>query len=491
MAKTEFLLLALLWSAISSAQSRPLEGKWRGAADAAETHVNFAFEFKRDKHQAMTADFYQDNLGYYAVGLGEVKDGGQGHFTIPGAGLKLHLVGSSLTVTGLLDVPAAAVEFAATESLPSLSSLPELPTGPGPTWQLRLGGAIYAPAARRDGFAYLGNIDGVFYAIKVADGTVAWTFAAGRPIYGEALITAAAVYFVCDNGYLYKISRTTGKALWRYDLGDGRVPRIPPSARVFDYDRQSPRPLLIEGNIYVGAGDGGFHAVRADNGTRLWRVAVKGKIRTTAVAHGPNIIFTTAEGADHGAVVAVARNTGKRVWTYDAAAPVTTAPSIAGDVLIAGTRGANTRLFGLDARSGAVRWSQYYWGSWVESEAVVTDGSAYIGSGDLFTVTNFDPLTGHNLWRTDVYGWVLARPAVTQNSVYAGVASAHRNFQFEFRQLSSLTKLDRHTGKIIWRWPMTEWPGAFLNGFIAAPSVAADLVLIGGVNGSLYAFPAD
>ena len=76
----------------------------------------------------------------------------------------------------------------------------------------------------------------MFYAVKVTDGTVAWSFPAGRPIYGEALTTADAVYFVCDNGYLDKLSRADGKELWRYDLGDGRVSRIPPNIRVFDYD---------------------------------------------------------------------------------------------------------------------------------------------------------------------------------------------------------------------------------------------------------------
>ena len=85
----------------------------------------------------------------------------------------------------------------------------------------------------------------------------------------------------------------------------------------------------------------------------------------------------------------------------------------------------------------------------------------------------------------------MARPLVTQDFVYAGVSSAHRNFNFAFRQLSSLTKLDRHNGKILWRWPMPEWPGAFLNGFVAAPVAERNLVMIGGLNGTLYAFRAD
>lgn len=491
MSKIPLLLLSLACTTLLAEQAPPLIGKWRGEAGSVDNRANYAIEFKQDKRGAIKAYMYQDNMGYFGIDVGEVKVAGDGRYTIPGADLKLTLAKSTLAVTGLLGTPSEAVDFFRSETLPTLSALPALPSGPGPLWQVRLGGAIYASAAIFDGTAYVGNVDGVFYAIKVADGTVTWAFSAGRPIYGEALATKDSVYFVCDNGDLYKLARGTGKELWRYDLGDARVARIPPSSRVFDYDRQSPRPLLIDGVLYVGAGDGGFHAVRADGGTRLWRTQSRGKIRTSAVARGPHVIFTTIDGADHGEVIALVRATGKRAWNYDAMAPVATVPSVAGNTIITGTRGTNTRLLGLDAGSGALLWSQYYWGSWVESEAVVADGNAYIGSGDLFTVSDFDPATGRNHWRTDVYGWVMARPLVTQDFVYAGVSSAHRNFNFAFRQLSSLTKLDRRNGKIIWRWPMPEWPGAFLNGFVAAPVAERNLVMIGGLNGTLYAFRTD
>ena len=142
MARLQFLLLALLWSALASAQPLSLEGRWRGESGPPDNHVNYALEFKRGAHNALTVRFYQDNLGYFGVGLGEVNDQGQGAFAIPGADLKLHLTGSSLAVSGLLEMPAEVVEFIPAQTLPSLSPLPELPSGPGPVWQLRLGGAI-------------------------------------------------------------------------------------------------------------------------------------------------------------------------------------------------------------------------------------------------------------------------------------------------------------------------------------------------------------
>ena len=119
------------------------------------------------------------------------------------------------------------------------------------------------------------------------------------------------------------------------------------------------------------------------------------------------------------------------------------------------------------------------------------DGLAYIGSGDLDMVSCLDPVTGKNLWRTDVGGWVLRAPAVTKNSVYASVSGAHRNASFWLPQASALTALDRATGKLRWSWPLPVRPGEFLKGFLAAPVVAGDLVLVAGLDGTLYAFPAE
>jgi hypothetical protein len=52
-----------------------------------------------------------------------------------------------------------------------------------------------------------------------------------------------------------------------------------------------------------------------------------------------------------------------------------------------------------------------------------------------------------------------------------------------------LAALARATGKLLWRWPMPEWPGAWTNGFFAPPVVSNSLLVVGGLDGSLYAFP--
>ncbi|HYV65918.1 MAG TPA: PQQ-binding-like beta-propeller repeat protein, partial [Myxococcales bacterium] len=68
---------------------------------------------------------------------------------------------------------------------------------------------------------------------------------------------------------------------------------------------------------------------------------------------------------------------------------------------------------------------------------------------------------------------------------------AQRNNAALTHQSGALTALDRASGRVLWSWPMPEWPGAFLHGFVAGPTVDGDTIVAGGVDGSLYAFAAE
>ena len=49
------------------------------------------------------------------------------------------------------------------------------------------------------------------HAVDVRARSVAWSHAAGRPIHGEATVTPDAVFFACDNGWLLRLDRASGK----------------------------------------------------------------------------------------------------------------------------------------------------------------------------------------------------------------------------------------------------------------------------------------
>ncbi len=457
-----------------------IEGRWRADIGPDDNRTTIALEVERDARGGLAAWFHNTLLNFHRVPLPALEPAGDGRWAIEKFGVTMRLDGDGLDITGLLDEPVSLRRAA---SLPERVPMPVPPRGPAPRWTVRLGGAIFAPVAVRDGIGYVGNSDGVMFAIDLRDGTRAWSFAAGRPIHGEALATDDALYFVCDDGHLYRLDRASGKEAWRYELGDSRVPRVPPNPFVFDYDHRAPRPALADGVLYVGAGDGGFHAVDAASGRRVWRMQAKGKVRSNAAVRGARVVFGTLDNR----LYALDRASGREVWSFETTGPVTGSPVFAGEHFIVGDRG--SKLMALKPGQSKPLWSQPYWGSWVESSAALHGGEAYIGAGDLFLVSAFDPATGRNRWRTHVGGWVLHRPLVNDKHVVVGVSGARRRAAHFVEQVGAVTVLDRSSGRIVWSWPMPAWPGAFLHGFVPTPAFSGDGgVVIGGVDGSLYAF---
>lgn len=489
----------------ATAEARdPIEGRWRGVAGFPGDRIELGFEFKRNPRGELRAYLYQPVLNFYGLELPGVVVREGDRYVHKEYALTLTRRGDALEGTYFpLNAPASLHR---TDLLPSEVEVPDLPRGPGPRWQVKLGGAIFAAAAVRDALAYVGTTGGIMHAVRVGDGGLVWTFVAGRPLHGAALATEEHLFFVCDNGFLFKLDRKTGRELWRYDLGDARVSRPLPHPILddlgigeFDFDCGSPTPLLIDGALYVGSGDGSFHAVDAKSGLRLWRFAnaqgpeealavpwnkqAARKNRTDAVSDGARLFFGSF---DH-RVYALDLKTGREVWRKDTRAEVTGAPALLGGKLVIGNRGG--LLAALDPATGETVWRSLFWGSAVESSAVPGSGTLfYIGSSDLRRVSLMDARDARVLWRTDVFGWAWPRPTVTEKLVYASAIGVR---PYQMRHLGSLSALDRESGRMVWRWPMPEWPGSLLNGFAASPVVDRGLLVVGGLDGTLYGFPVE
>ena len=449
-----------------------IQGKWIGTAGDDRDRVEIGLEFKTRPNGDLIALVTQPVVNFYELPVRVTREGDE--YVVADFGIRLALRDGRLAGS-VSDLPAA---LARTDTLPTEVPIPDLPKGPEPSWKAPLGGALYAPVSVRDGIAYVGTTSGIMNAVKVADGKFVWTFNAGRPIFGGALLTGDAIFFTADNGFLFKLDRKTGKEVFRYDLGDALTPRILPHPFVYDWDNKSPQPVIADGVIYVGSGDGSLHAVNANTGKRVWRFAAGGKIRVDAAIAGDNVIVGSL---DH-SVYAVNRKTGNQAWKHDAKGEVTGNPVIVDGKVVVGTRG--SAVLALNPIDGALVWRATFWGSWVESSAVPYGEFLYIGSSDLRRVSCYDPKNGRVVWRTDVYGWTWGQPLVTEKTIYAGVAGGAPYF---IRHVPSLTALHRASGRIVWRWTPPPSP-AFQSGFPAGPAIDGDMLVIGALDGTLYGF---
>ncbi len=214
----------------------------------------------------------------------------------------------------------------------------------------------------------------------------------------------------------------------------------------------------------------------------MWRFATGDRIRTDAVVSGRNVVFGSF---DH-FVYAVDRKTGQQVWKANTYAEIDGSPALIDGKIVVGNHGSIVQA--LDPATGKLVWRRIWWGSAVESTPVEFGGRIYIGASDLRRVTCLEPKNGRVVWRTDVYGWAWARPLVTEKIVYIGTGGSE---PYQMRHLPSMTALDRKTGKIVWRWPMPKLPGVLTYGFAAPVVLGGNTLVIGGMDGTLYGFPAE
>ncbi|MBA4137891.1 MAG: hypothetical protein C0518_11285 [Opitutus sp.] len=480
------VVLACTLTSFAFAQGHdPVVGRWFGVADQPGDPAGIGFEIQADAQGALRATATNTTIQFVGRPAGPVTVQGGGVYQVGGITLTLR----DETLTGEMTALRIPVRLQRVDAMPAPATMPEFPPGPAPKWKAALGAPLYAAPAVRDGVAYVGSTGGLFHAVNLADGRFKWAFAAGRPIHGEATVTDAAVYFVCDNGYLFKLNRADGTEVWRYDLGDARVPRTLLHFMNLENDHGAPRPLLVDGTLYVGAGDGGFHAVDAASGQRVWRFAAEGKIRQTAEVAGDLVFFGTIGNAQAyamglGQLYAVKRSTGELAWQHDMRGAATSAPVLVGDKLIVGNRGST--LLALNPATGAVLWRKYFWGSWVESTPVPAGELFYLGSADLRTVRAYDPRDGSYRWSTYVHGWMWDRVAVSDDTIYAATGCTDLPGK---PYHASLFALERATGRVKWRVPMPELPGVLFSGFGSAPVLADGLLLAASLDGTLYAFP--
>lgn len=459
----------------------PIEGRWLGMAGFPQDRVQVGFEFKRGADGAIRAYLYEPVNNFYGLELPGVVEHSASGYSIASYVTSLHLVGHDDRLEGTYLPLNYPISLERTEVLPSEAELPVFPPAPEPTWRTKLGGGIYAPVAIDDGVAYVGTTGGTFNALRVADGSLAWAVAVGRPVYGEAAVSGDAVYFVCDSGFLVKLDRKDGRELWRYDLGGERAPRVLTAPTVFEWDYRSPRPVIVDGVIYVGSADGSFHAVDAATGKRAWRHEGEGgRIRADALVEGQQVIYGDFAGVLH----ALDRSNGHELWRRETGLFINAAPALASGLVIVANRGG--LVAALHPEDGKTAWRTLLWGSAAESTAVAYGDDFYIGASDLRRITAYDAKGGRVLWRSDIYGTAWGRPVVTEQYVYASAVGYE---PYQMRHVGGLTALDRRSGALLWRWTAPRGPDTYESGFAAGPTLSGESLVVGSVTGVVYCFP--
>ena len=221
-------------------------------------------------------------------------------------------------------------------------------------------------------------------------------------------------------------------------------------------------PLVAEGILYTGSGDGILYALYAETGERLWSAGGFEGLESTGAIAGDRIIT----GGFSRLVRAFDRQRGDVLWSFQAGYPVQGAPLIVEDRVIIAP---DHEAYALRLKSGELIWksSTGNEGAFMGAPAY-DDGVIYSTAGKLLLA--LEAATGREIWHVEKDEMFLGL-AVANQTVYVGNWDRHL---YAFDQLTGAERWSFKAGGEFW----------------SAPDVDENTVYAGNIDRFLYALDA-
>jgi eukaryotic-like serine/threonine-protein kinase len=212
-------------------------------------------------------------------------------------------------------------------------------------------------------------------------------------------------------------------------------------------------PIVVDGRVYLGGGDGRMHAFDTASGAELWSGPPQQLFFVDSAASAYGLVYANALYKPLRAYDAA---TGDIKWTAGGACrDMRASPTGAGHVLyMACFTGA---LVAVDPESGAMLWSAPG-GCCVYDQAPVVDGGRVFQMRTNATLTAYDAATGTTLWTDSAFS--VGTFAASHGTLYYG-------------DYPDVVAVDEATGAEKWRTPV------FVGGQ-GSPAVADGLVFVVG-----------
>src|SRR5579862_344602 len=190
----------------------------------------------------------------------------------------------------------------------------------GVRWRFVTGGRVISSPAWDAGTVYVGSDDGNLYAVEGATGRQRWKYTTGGPVPSSPAVSGGLVYFGSYDGRFYALSADTGKLRWRFETGgerrfeakglNGMLPKGQTFADPFDTFLSS--PVVADGAVFFGSGDGNVYALDAATGTLRWKVQT-GDVVHASPAYADGVVFV---GSWDSFFYAIDAKTGKERWRF-------------------------------------------------------------------------------------------------------------------------------------------------------------------------------
>ena len=154
-------------------------------------------------------------------------------------------------------------------------------------WKFKTRGLVVSSPAVVNGMLFVGSADHNLYAIDIATGTQKWIFKTGSGVASSPAVSSGIVYFTSYDGNFYAVDAATGQLRWKFQtVGEHRYTAThlhgsQPAAEAMPdpFDVYLSSPLVAQGAVFFGSGDGNVYSLHASDGSLNW------KFHTNDVVH--------------------------------------------------------------------------------------------------------------------------------------------------------------------------------------------------------------
>lgn len=310
---------------------------------------------------------------------------------------------------------------------------------PRPVWRTDVGRGIVGSPALTEDLVVVAMVDRQLALLERSTGDVLWrrrlpnAVGAGPLVDGDRILVATQE----EDGRVYAMQLGTGARIWSIPAGDVAAPLA-----------------LDDTTVFAGTTTGDVLAVRAADGSRVWRVRLPGAVRAAPLPTAAGLIVATATDS----LFLLETGTGRIRARVGIRGSVLAAPALDGGTVVVGTSAGE--LLALSADSLAPRWR-------------VDVGDPVAGTVALLGGTAFALTTRGTLWRVPLADPGAAVHAATDVVARAGPIPTPSGV-FVASVDGDLVLVDPATGARLWsarvQAPLEEPPLVDGRFFLAAAS---------------------
>jgi eukaryotic-like serine/threonine-protein kinase len=324
----------------------------------------------------------------------------------------------------------------------------------GIRWSFRTNGRVFSSPVICEDVLFIGSEDSSFYALDAGDGSLKWKFRTGGRVSSSAAIWDDRVYIVSFDGYLYCLDQDSGRELWKFRTGGEHVFTAPGIHGLPEKDRplEDPwdmflsSPVIANGKVYFGSGDGVFYALDCKKGSKDWEFKTNGVIHSSPAYADSTIYF----GSWDSYLYALNSFQGTLKWKFRTGIDTVyynqvgfqSSPVVYKNVVYSGCRDAH--IWAIEAKTGELRWKYYNNGSWVIVTPAIHNDTLYFSTSDTHKMIALNAANGKELYTTSCKTFGFSSPALTEGKVYLG------NFG------GSMIAYDNRNGNILWEFKTTD-----------------------------------